>query len=115
MKCYHCINRLGFPRFAINLIGSDKKQFKKDLYDFCPDCFKYFFGTSVIFSTQKVVAESCHVCESKVIGSLPYSYLMHVYTLNNGNLDIGQRRICGPCSKRELFPIINSLLIVLPK
>jgi hypothetical protein len=115
IKCYCCVDRLRFPRFAVNLIGSDKKLFKKDLFDFCPHCFEYLFGTNILFSTQKSVAMSCHVCDNKVIESLPYSYLEHRCMLNNGDLVIGQRRMCGTCSARELFPIITSLLIVPPK
>ena len=112
--CYHCITRLGTPRLAISLIGSNKKEFKKDFYDFCPHCFEYLFGSSIIFTTHKNLAMSCHMCESVVIGSLPYSYFMHFYKFTDGNDYVGKRRICGPCSTRELFPIISSLLIVRP-
>lgn len=115
LNCYYCIARLGLKKFAISLIGSDKKEFKKDFFSFCPDCFEYLFGTSIVFSTKKDVATSCHVCDSKVIGTLPYSYFINAQIFPNGDKVEGKRRMCGPCSTRELFPIITSLLIVLPK
>jgi hypothetical protein len=114
IDCYHCIKKVeGFPHLAVSLIGTTTKEFKKDFFDFCPKCFEHLFGI-IVFSTQKKLAISCHMCESLIIESVPYSYFMSWYKLTNGDVAIGRRRICGPCSKRELFPIINSLLIVKP-
>lgn len=113
-SCYHCTKRIeGFPQLLLSLIGTSKKDFKKDHFDFCLECFEHLFGI-VVFSTQKNVAISCHVCESTLIESIPYSYFSSLYKLQNGDTGLGRRRVCGTCSKRELFPIINSLLIVAP-
>lgn len=114
LNCYHCSKRLaGFPQLLLSLIGATKKDIKKDYFDFCPECFEYLFGT-VVFSTEKIVAFSCHVCESTLIESVPYAYFTEFYKLQNGASGVGKRRVCGSCTQRDLFPIINSILIIKP-
>lgn len=111
--CYHCTHPVHLPQAQISLIGTDRKQWKKDLFDFCPNCFEYLFG-NVIFSTDKMAAMACHLCDSKLITAIPYSYFIHLAQLNNGKLITGKRRVCSICSEHELFPVISSLLIVNP-
>jgi hypothetical protein len=79
------------PRAAVGLIGADKKIFKKDFYDFCPTCFEYLFGI-VVFTTKKPDSESCHVCESKIIESLPYSYFYSFYKFTDGREKLRQKK-----------------------
>jgi hypothetical protein len=115
LKCFYCIEKLSYPSFTVAVIGSEKKIISKDRFEFCPKCFEYLFGKSIVFSTNSNESMACHMCNSKLITALPYSYFMMTTKLNNGTTMTGKRRFCTPCSKNDLFPVLNSLLIVNPK
>ena len=89
--CYHCVKRLKYPKFAVSLIGADKKKFKKDYYGLCADCFEYFFGSNNIFTSKKDLAMSCHMCQSSIIISLPYSYFLHNGKFTDGSEYLRQK------------------------
>ena len=75
-------------------VGDDGTGFTLGLHAFNEDV-KY----------ENIYSES----EDSSMPLIGYTYL------KDGTNNVGQRRMCGPCSTRELFPIITSLLIVPPK
>lgn len=109
-SCCICNVKMDYPKLNLYLIGSEKKEFKKDFFNFCKKCFEDTFGTGILFSTDSTDSLTCHMCESKLITGFPYAYLGCIHKLTNKTLSVGKRRMCKACTKSDLFPIIHSLL-----